>query len=234
MNRSQVIGEINTRVSLTKSFSYDGSTSTGPGNPTSFKGVASTFNSNNQVTNAGFSYDGNGNPTTYTSVGTIFDPENRLLQTNRAGLTEVYTYDGDGHQVLQNAYGLVKSQPRLLYYKLYDGENLVSLYGAANLTSPPAVSRTNTVGADGLISVCNTIASTFYTFDERGNVAQRLDNAASVQSSDVYDASGKVTTTISNITDFVGFGGQVGYYTDNYLSLVPCTHRYYDPKKCAG
>ena len=42
--------------------------STGFSNPTSFKGTANTFNSDNQVTNTGYTYNGNGSPTTYKSL----------------------------------------------------------------------------------------------------------------------------------------------------------------------
>ena len=43
--------------SYNHSFAYDTS-----GNPTTFKGTSLSFNSDNQRTGTGFSYDGNGNP----------------------------------------------------------------------------------------------------------------------------------------------------------------------------
>jgi RHS repeat-associated protein len=89
----------------------------------------------------------------------------------------------------------------------------------------------NTFGAQGLLSrhVTSTNASTFYTFDERGNVAQRTDSTGAVLSSDLYDAYGK---RLSGGTsgDPWGFEAQAGYYTDAETGLVLCTHRYYDPQ----
>jgi RHS repeat-associated protein len=89
----------------------------------------------------------------------------------------------------------------------------------------------NTFGAQGLVSrhVTSTNASTFYTFDERGNVAQRTDGAGAVLSSDLYDAYGKRLSGGAN-GDPCGFEAQAGYYTDGETGLVLCTHRYYDPQ----
>ena len=86
LNRSQLTKETSTRGSYTNVFSYDGGTSVGPGNPTSFKGTSQTFNADNQQTGTGFAYDGAGNPTTYKTKALTFDPENRpdLLRWNYA------------------------------------------------------------------------------------------------------------------------------------------------------
>ena len=57
--------------------------------------------------------------------------------------------------------------------------------------------------------------STFYTFDEQGNTAQRLDSSQNILTSHIYDS--------------FGYGAQWGYYTDQETGLVLCTNRYYDP-----
>jgi hypothetical protein len=41
------------------------------------RGNTYTFNSDNQITNSGFSYDGEGNPTTYGGTSLTFDAEDR-------------------------------------------------------------------------------------------------------------------------------------------------------------
>ena len=72
----------------------------------------------------------------------------------------------------------------------------------------------NTFGPTGLISRYNPSngVSTFYTPDERGNVAQRLDASGAVKSSDLYNAYGKrLSGGVSG--DPYGFGGQAGYCT---------------------
>lgn len=108
-------------------------------------------------------------------------------------------------------------------YKLYDGQTLLAQY-----VSPSGgtllLASTNTTGADGLVSVFTGPASVFYTFDERGNVAQRTSSAGAVTSSDQYDAYGGQTTTSSG--DFVGFGGQRGYFAYSSTGFILCTHRY--------
>ena len=91
----------------------------------------------------------------------------------------------------------------------------------------PASSR---FGVDGLISRRSVSGSTtsFYTFDERGNVAQRLTSSAGVQNTDLYDSYGSRTGTVSQ-PDPWGYEAQAGYYTDSETGLILCTHRFYDP-----
>ena len=84
---------------------------------------------------------------------------------------------------------------------------------------------TNTFGGAGLLSRHTSTGSTFYTFDERGNVAQRLNAAGTPTSSSMYDAYG-ASAAVS--PDPFGFGGQFGYYTDSETGLQLCQHRYYD------
>lgn len=64
------------------------------------------------------------------------------------------------------------------------------------------------------------MGSTFYTPDERGNVAQRLNSTGAVQSSDLYNAYGKRLAGGGASGDPYGFGGMAGYYTDSETGLV--------------
>ena len=66
----------------------------------------------------------------------------------------------------------------------------------------------------------------FYTFDERGNVSQRLDSNGNVLSSDLYDAYGAKASPLS---DPFGYRGEEGYYTDTETGLLYLHQRYYDP-----
>ena len=225
LGRSPLTQETSTRATGTQSYAYDGGTAGGPGNPTSFKGVANTFNSDNQATGSGYGYNGNGNPVYYPGHSLSFDPENRLSGIN-VGLGTSYAYDGDGLQVVKTVAYFVAGHPggvgpHTAYtysYKLYDGTQPVCEYGTSVATT--------TFGADGLVSRYGSGNTTFFTFDERGNMAQRLDKTAAVVSSDQYDAYGKQTSTAGG--DNYGFGAQAGYYTDS-SGLILCTHRYYDP-----
>ncbi len=84
-------------------------------------------------------------------------------------------------------------------------------------------------GAWGLVSR-NTPSggTTFYAFDERGNVAQRTGGNGALLSTDVYDGFGKQR---AGAADVFGFGGQAGYYTDVETGLILCTNRHYDPQQ---
>lgn len=87
--KDQITQESSTRNGgFTDGFGYDSA-----GNPTNFKGVTKSYNSNNQETVTGFVYDGNGNPTTYGGTTLTFDPENRMTAYGSV-LTAGYTGDG--------------------------------------------------------------------------------------------------------------------------------------------
>ena len=239
MSRSQLTGETSSRASGTFSYGYDGGTSGGPGNPTSFKGTANSFNADNQVTGTGYGYDGNGSPTAYQGNSFTFDPENRPTSIGfqaprygRAYTPELFTYDGDGLRT--NAKKQTPQQPNGVFYLkywLYDGNQPVAEYDVFGNNSP-TLYTTNTFGADGLVSEDNlgNGGSTFYLFDERGNVSQRTSSTGSVLSSDLYDAYGSCTTSSGVVNaDEWGYEGQAGYQTDDQTGLILCTHRYYDP-----
>ena len=106
-------------------------------------------------------------------------------------------------------------------YFLYDGTAPVAEY-----SSTGTLLATNTFGADGLVSRRNVSgnATTFYTFDERGSVSQRLSSTGAVVSSDLYDGFGARTSTGG--ADVFGFEAQAGYYTDAETGLILCTHRF--------
>ena len=73
--KSQLVSEQSNRANgYNLSYGYDAA-----GNPTTFRGVASGFNVNNQ--NGAFTFDKNGNPTSYRGVPLAFDAENHLLTT---------------------------------------------------------------------------------------------------------------------------------------------------------
>ena len=214
LNRSQLTKEQSTRAgNYTNNFAYDGGTSTGPGNPTSFKGAAQTFNANNQQTGSGFGYDGNGNPTTYKNNALAFDPENRMTAYSTV---QTDGYSGDGLRTWKQTGGVRT-------YFLYDGEQAIAEYSSAG-----AITAANTYGADGLVSRRSSSTTTFYTFDERGNVAQRFGSTGSLISSDLYDGYGSKTSTGGAAV--LGFEAQAGYYTDTETGLILCTHRFYDPQ----
>jgi len=143
-----------------------------------------------------------------------------------SGATMTATYRGDGMRASKSG---VFGQS----YFLYDGRQPV-----CELNGSGQVAATNTFGG-GIISRYVTTASptvpsqagnTFYSFDERGNVAGRWNATGqnSSYSSDVYDAYG-LRRYAGAGPDPWGYGARVGYYTDNETGLSLLTHRYYDP-----
>ena len=199
-------------------FVYDGGSSTGPGNPTSFKGQSRTFNADNQQAGTGFGYDGNGNPTTYKAATLTFDPENRMTAY---GTAQTDAYSGDGLRVWKQT----GTTPGTRTYFLYDGEQPVCEYNSSG-----SFTAANTYGADGLVSTRRGSPGTVcFVCDERGNVSQRTSSTGAVTGSEVYDAYGARTGTAAQADPF-GFGAQAGYYTDLETGLILCTHRFYDPQ----
>ena len=204
-NKDELIKEQSTRAGgYTDSFAYDTA-----GNPTTFRGAANTFNTDNQFANSGNVYDGAGNPTTYQGTSLAFDQENRLLGAG----TLTADYRGDGLRAWkQGATGKV--------HFLYDASFLIcELDASGNLQA------VNTAYGDRVVSR-RTTTSTFYTFDPQGNVAQKLDVSGNVVSSSVYDGFGAAKAGGTSGDPF-GFRAQFGYYTDIETGLQLLTYRYY-------
>ena len=187
------------------SFAYDGA-----GNPTTFKGTSQGFNANNQQTSNGtFVYDGNGNPTTYRGSGFTFDPENRATAI---GSTWTAGYRADGLRGWKSVSGTKT-------YYLYDqGEPVVELNSAGS------VQATNVFAPDGLAARQQSGTWTQYTFDQQGNVAQRLNASQVVTSSSTYDAYG-VESSSGTPTDVFGYNARWGYLLDRETGLYLCQHR---------
>lgn len=207
-SKNQITQETSTRNGgFTDNFAYDSA-----GNPTSFKGITKSYNSNNQQTGTGFSHDGNGNPTTYGGATLTFDPENRMTAYGSV-LSAGYT--GDGFRAWkQNADGRT--------YFVYDG-----IVPIVEINSSDTVTATNSFGASGLVSRRSGSTSVFYSFDSEGNVAQRSDDTGTVVSHYLFSAHGSVLS--GSLSEPFGSKAQFGYYTDNETGLQLLTHRYYDP-----
>ena len=176
--------------------------------------MVNSFNADNQQTGMGYGYDGAGNSTTYKGAALGFDPENRMTSDSTGSQADGYS--GDGLRAWKQSGGSKT-------YFLYDGTQPVSEYSGAG-----TLLATNTLGASGVASRHTSAGSTFYAFDEWGNVSQRLSSAGAVQSSELYDAYGSRMGTAAQGDPF-GYGAQAGYYADSETGLVLCTHRYYDP-----
>lgn len=194
-------------------YGYDNISSTGPGNPTLFKGVSHSFNGNNQLTDSGFTYDGDGNPTTYAGQSLTFDPENRATGFGSV-LTNAYNFEGL-RASKQNSSGKT-------FFLYSDGMPVCELDGAGH------VSAVNTFGVHGLVSRHNNTTSTLYAFDPQGNLLLRMDGSQNVLTTSDFDAYGNPLMSNSNADPF-GYGAQSGYYCDTETGFYLLSHRYYDP-----
>jgi hypothetical protein len=128
---NQLTQEASTRAgSYTNNFAYDSA-----GNPTTYKGVSHTFNTNNQ--NNVHTFDGAGNPTTYGGVSLTYDTEQRLTAV---GSVLTVGYSADGIRAW-------KQNSTARTYFLYDGDIPV-----VEMNSSGTVTATNTFGAHGLLA----------------------------------------------------------------------------------
>lgn len=192
--------------SYTASSMYDGA-----GNPTTFQGTSQSFNSNNQDT--ANTYDGNGNPTSYQGGTLVFDPENRMTQC--VGV-ETNTYYGDGFRAaVSTGAGTVRT--------MYD-DSLPLL----TIDSSGAVSGVNSWGLYTLLSrrAAGGSSSQYYTFDDQGNICQRL-TGSTVDFTRTVSAWGSVYRTDSMSDQYGGFGSQIGYVQDA-TGLYLLGRRFYD------
>jgi RHS repeat-associated protein len=206
-SKDQITQETSTRNGgFTDNFGYDSA-----GNPTSFKGITKSYNSNNQQTGTGFSHDGNGNPTNYGGTTLTFDPENRMIAY---GSVLTAGYNGDGLRAW-------KDNATSRTYFLFDG--IVPL---VEMNSSGSVIATNSFGASGLVSRREGGTSVFYSFDSEGNVSQRTDVNGSVLLQHAFGAHGDSLGGAPS--DPFGYKAQYGYYTDSETGLQLLTFRYYD------
>jgi len=144
----------------TDSFSArpNGGTAGGPGNATAFKSGTQnrSYNADNQLTNAGFTYDGNGSPTAYNATALAFDPEQRMTSY---GTVQTDGYDGDGLRAWKQ-----KGAATTRVYFLYDGDQPVGEY-----YSTGSLSASNTFGPAGLLSRQPSAGVVYSAYDERSD-----------------------------------------------------------------
>ena len=172
------------------------------------------FNSDNQCSSTGYTFDGNGNPTNYGGTSLSFDPENRVTAIGSANSA---TYRADGLRAS-------KTVGSTTTYYLYDGGEPI-----IEMNSSGTVTALNVFAPDGLVARQTSSATTEYVFDQQGNVANRTDTSGSVLSTTQYDAWGNEQIISGTDTDPFGCDAQSGYYLDRETGLYLCQHRFYDP-----
>jgi len=185
--------------------------------------TATIVNASDQI--SGFSYDADGNNTVNTNHTLGYNIDDNQTSCD----TTTYGYWSDGTRAWKLLSGGTKQ------YFLYDGGDMV-----AELDNTLVPSFIYVFGANGITA--KLIGSTAamgrsYAFDPLGNLCQRFQYSSNLLVSDTfYDAYGSKITDITesngNIfpsSDWVGYKGRYGYYTDNESGLLYCHARYYSP-----
>jgi RHS repeat-associated protein len=170
----------------------------------------------NQRTDAGFVYDANGNPTTYKGTsGLTYDPNDKLI-----------TYPGMLSAGYHGGLRAWKDTGTSRIYIQYTG-----IVPTCEMDDDGNVTAVNTVGINGLLARREGENTTFYTFDDSGDVTQTLNSSGTVLSSEQYDSYGnRLAINGTNNTPY-GYKGQHDYYIDRETGLILATHRYYDPSE---
>ena len=89
------------------------------------------------------------------------------------------------------------------------------------------VTAQNVFASDGLVARYQG-GWIYYTFDQQGNVTQRLDASGTVLSASTFDSYGMESTSGSPSDPF-GYNGRGGYIEDRETGLYYCHNRYFDP-----
>jgi RHS repeat-associated protein len=213
-------------LSTSNSYSYDNSN-----NLITSAATASgmTFNGDNQIVESSntsaYVYDGEGNPTTYGGGRTLtYDANDNLTGVNISGTTTFTAgYRADGLRAFKGT-----------TYYLYDGDQIVAELPSGSTTGaipwtwgPTGLIGRGGVGSPGGRGGPASPPGENYLYDLQGNAIQTVNaSTGALTANRTYTVFGQPQQPVA---DPVGFGGQVGYYTDAETGFVLCTARYYDP-----
>ncbi len=215
------------------SFDYDGAD-----NATQVRDLYfSSHNSNNQISETGYSYDANGNATSYRGFGFAYDYEDlpKEITGGRNG-TFSMGFRSDGLRAWRH------TSTWGYDYFLYDGDRVV-----AEFEDNGSTNWYYNYGPNGL-AMRSSAPSTYYvySFDHLGSLVQTFHSGTGspglAHRTAIYDAFGKLwwdkrdTGSDVEMPDPPGFAGQWGAYTDHETRpsdqntpLVLMGIRYYDP-----
>ncbi len=108
------------------------------------------------------------------------------------------------------------------YYYYDDGVPILETDNTGTATAQ------NVFAPDGLVARYQGSTWIYYTFDQQGNVSQRLDVSGTVLSTSTFDAYGAESSSGSPSDPF-GYNAACGYMEDRETGLYYCHNRYYDP-----
>ncbi len=109
-----------------------------------------------------------------------YDAQNRLLSATKSGTTDTFTYDGLNRQIGK------KIGTQALFYRVYDGWDLIGEYGSG-ATSPTAAYL---YGASGLIAGLNSFGTFYYYQDASGSTSHLASDTGSLVEWYRYDLRG--------------------------------------------
>ena len=237
-SRTNTAGFSELTVSNTAGYAYDDAY-----NVTTLRSVVQNFNSNNQLSGAGYTYDGDGNPELYAGGSLGYDEESRLRQlTISGGTSPAYRagYRGDGLRAWR-----VSSSGTVTYF-VYDDASGTLQYEVEGSAGVYTIRNAYGYGAAGLAQRFQTSGNvvTSFAYDPSGNTITRSQSSGNAASPSgyprdvaIYDAYGQVSADVASANTSgaryrspqdrysftagysIGFGGQFGYYTESNTKL---------------
>jgi RHS repeat-associated protein len=177
-----------------------------------------TYNSANEITNTGFSYDANGNMISNGQKDYAYDSLNRLIQVKNHSTGSViasYAYDYQGRRTS-------KTLGATTTYYHWDGNNLVAETNSSGATT---ATYTYDDGGDPLM-MRRGGTSYYYQTNSHGDVVSMTDSSGHVLNTYSYDPWGTVFTQSETVSNPLRYSG---YVYDSESGLYYVMARYYDP-----
>ncbi|MHB8840755.1 MAG: DUF6531 domain-containing protein [Candidatus Aquicultor sp.] len=180
-----------------------------------------TYNSANQITNAGFSYDVNGNLTSDDTHTYSYDGENRLKEIKRTAdnhTIATYEYDYLGRRIKSTE----ETQTTYFHY-LGTTANVI----AESDASDTIAARYSYDDRGQLIAMQKGGQTYYYQFNAHGDVVSLTNSSGQVVNTYSYDPWGNILSVNEQIANPYRYAG---YRYDVNTDLYYLWHRYYSPE----
>ncbi len=230
-----------------------------------------TFNLDNRITNnTDYIFDSDtGNPTTYAGRIMTYDLNDRLVMVKSGDENSSIIFECGYYADGKRAWKKSSADNSTKVYFIYDGDQLLCelkqpVYPTAIFPFydyiPAYVTAVNLWGADGLAGraewegnytqlsptagnlTVSHYTTTWFAYDQQGNIAQRYNSNGGLTGVFVCDAFGNKLIS-ANIIGYdennkpiiddkiktYGYNAKSGYYYDIETGFYYCMHRYYDP-----
>ena len=179
---------------------------------------AFTYNSANQISSTGFSYDANGNLTADGMNTYTYNSENRLKEVKRASdnyAIAIYEYDYLGRRIAATE----ESETTFFHY---DGDDYHVI--AESDTTGTVTARYYYDDKDQLVAMKRDGQNYYYQFNAHGDVISLTNSSGQVVNTYAYDPWGNILTANEQVANPYRYAG---YRYDKVTGLYYLWHRYY-------